>query len=1224
MSAKSILDAIAARRILILDGAMGSLIQAYKFSEEDFRGERFKDHPQQLAGCNDLLCLTKPDAIRAIHEAYMEAGADIIETCSFNSTAVSLVDYGIGGLAYEISAASAAIARVAADKFSTVDKPRFVAGSMGPTAKSASLSAGMADSAAHGISWDELEAAYYDNARGLLDGGADILIIETVFDTLNAKAALFAVSRLLEERRAAGGDDDVPVIVSATVSDNAGRLLSGQNLAAFCASLLYARPWALGLNCSFGADTLLPHLQNLAAAAPCLISSHPNAGLPNEFGAYDETPEKMAASIEKYFQSGLVNIIGGCCGTTPQHIAAIAAKAANYAPRRVSGKSAPRSTLAGTDLLDIGAAQELTLIGERTNVAGCREFLRYINEKNYPKAMTLARNMIANGAAIINVGMDDALLNAEKEMRDFLNAALSAPDIARVPFMIDSSRWNVIEAGLKCMQGKALVNSISLKDGEGEFLSRLERIRRYGAATVVMLIDEKGQAMSYERKIEIAGRAYGLLNKIPGGFPPSDIVFDPNVLAVATGIAEHNAYALDFIRACSWIRENCPGVQITGGISNLSFSFRGNNTVREAMHSVFLKHAAAAGLSMVIVNPAALISYNDIDPQLRAAVEDVILNRSADASEHLLEIARKISSDKTSSGSAGKRADFPAENWRTLNVAERIQYAVVNGFDDYIEADVLELREQDRYATPIAIVEGPLMDGIAEVGRLFGEARMYLPQVIRSAMVMKKAVAALEPFITEEKSGTGAGLPGSASSSSKIVLATVKGDVHDIGKNIVGIVLNCNGHKIIDLGVMAPAERIIEAAIQERAALVGLSALISPSLDEMIHVAGEMEKRGLRIPLLIGGAAANEAHTALRIAPAYSGPVVYVPDAARSVTTVRSLLSADERPAFLESIGEKYREIATHHAAGAARRTIISLEAARANAIPPLSCAPPAPPFSGLMDLNDYPIEKVIRHIDWQSFLHTWELAENSPPRFFELKNEMEDTRYKLIKDAKAMLERIESEGLLRLRGTVGFFPAAAQGDDVLLFDNAPNRAEIARFCFLRNQEKKQAGAYNPCLADFFALPHAGGSMGLFALSAGFGLHEAVQVFRKQKDDYSEILLAALANTLAEAFAEELHSRLRPEQFAGIRPVFGYPISPDHEDKRLAFKLLDAEKRCGLELTETAMMIPSASVCGMFIFHPAAYYFGIGPIADDQLADWAARKGISPDEARRRAGATDQ
>ena len=1267
------LDEIAGKRILILDGAMGSQIQALNLSEDDFRGSRFADHPTPLLGCNDLLCLTKPDAISKIHEAYLEAGADIIETCSFCSTAVSLADYGIGDLAYEVSVAAAALARRAADKFSTDGKPRFVAGSMGPTAKSASLSPDMDDPAKRGIYWEQLEAAYYDNARGLLDGGADILIVETVFDGLNAKAALFAISRLLEERHI-----DVPIIVSATVSDTSGRLLSGQSLDAFCVSVMHVRPWALGLNCSFGAEKLLPSLQKLAAClasagdAPCLTCAYPNAGMPNQLGAYDETPEIMAGFIEKYLQLGLVNIIGGCCGTTPAHISAIAQKAAAHKPR-IASQVSGAGFLAGLEVLALLPAKTLSphnyplLIGERANVAGSREFLRFISEKKYTQALGFVRDMIQNGAAIINVGMDDALLDAEAEMKNFLRLALSDPEIAKVPFMIDSSRWNVIEAGLKCVQGKPLVNSISLKDGEAEFLRRAKLVMRYGAAVVVMLIDEQGQAASYERKIEIAERAYRLLTQSDAAFPPENIVFDPNVLAIATGISEHDSYAHDFIRACSWIREHCPGTHISGGISNLSFSFRGNNTVRAAMHSVFLKHAGNAGLDMAIVNPAGLIPYEAVEPELRAAAEDLILNRHPDAARKLLEIAERGGSERGGSergspvqgrhagqSSRGKQSSSP-DAWRSMNLKKRIIHAIVKGIDEYIEADVLALRETEYADSPLAIVEGPLMAGIGELGRCFGEGKMYLPQVIRGAMVMKKAVIALEPFITAKKGTDAEAVP----SSAKIVLATVKGDVHDIGKNIVGLVLGCNGHKIIDLGVMSPADKIIETAVNKNAAAIGLSGLISPSLDQMILVAREMEKHGLRIPLLIGGAAANLAHTALKIAPEYSGPVIYVPDAAQAAGTVKSLFSDTDRPGFLETVAERYHEAVMRHVSIQSHVEIIPIENARANRIPAIFSSSANGesantnvaqgfPAIGFTELNDYPADKLIPHIDWQAFLQTWELAGNTCLQADEQKAEKEKRRVELLNDAEKMLQRIKAEGLLKLRGIVGFFPAAGDGDDVVLFEpDGGKTKEVTRFCFLRNQEKKRAGAYNPCLADFFkplngqnggtqaaaknrekcGADHSIDRLGLFALSAGFGLKEAQDVFHQQGDDYRAILLATLANALADAFAAEVHSHFQPAlgQFGdtrpvGIRPVFGYPISPDHEDKRLAFALLDAAGRCGLNLTETAMMIPAASVCGMLIYHPAAYYFGVGRIGEDQLNNWARRKRISLEEARRRVG----
>ncbi|MDR2716933.1 MAG: methionine synthase [Treponema sp.] len=1191
MTVREKLNAIASRRILILDGAMGSMIQNLKLGEADFHGTRFANHKKQLLGCNDLLCLTRPEAIGAIHRAYLEAGADIIETCSFNSTAVSLSDYGLaeyglGELAYEISRAAAIIAREAADAFSTADKPRFVAGSMGPTGKSASLSSDMNDPAKRDIYWDALEAAYYDNARGLLDGGADILLVETIFDTLNAKAALSAIGRLLEERNIT-----VPVMVSATVSGDSGRLLSGQTLEALCASILHAEPWAVGLNCSFGAEKMLPHIRLLSDMVPCLVSAYPNAGLPNQLGGYDESPETMAAHIERFLQDGLLNVVGGCCGSTPAHIAAIAAKAALYKPR-VLPQTAQPSCFAGLELLTLNNPASLTLIGERTNVAGSRKFLRLVSEGQFDAAAGFARDMIEDGAAIVCVGMDDAMLDAEKAMTAFLGAALFDPYIAKVPIMIDSSRWNVIEAGLKLLQGKGLVNSINLKDGEAEFLRRASLVRRYGAAVVVMLIDEQGQAVSYERKIEIAGRAYRLL--VESGFPPENIVFDPNVLAVATGIAESDSCAVDFIRACAWIRDNCPRVQISGGISNLSYSFRGNNAVREAMHSVFLFHAGAAGLTMAIVNPAALIAYNDIEEDLRNAVEDVILNRSPGAADRLINLAEKKNAAPTSHSLLPTPHNPTADNWRNQSAEARIMHALVKGIDDFIEADVLELmgnREGSTGKTALEIVEGPLMDGMKEVGKRFDEGTMYLPQMIRSAQVMKKAAAALEPYMEKKTDAL----------SPKIILATVKGDVHDIGKNIVGVVLACNGYQVIDLGVMVPADRIIETAEKEQAAMIGLSGLISPSLDEMAHIAREMEQRRIKIPLLIGGAAASLVHTSMRLAPEYSGPVVYVPNAGKSAGTVHALLSAAERPRFLENLEQSYRDAAARHGAIQSRIEIIPLESARANKAPVVT-SPPPPKTTGLIDLNDYPLDRVIPYIDRNSF----------PVPV-------------TISDAQTLLERVKTEGLLKLRGVAGIFPAAAAGDDVVIGDSR-------RFCFLRSQNKKPAGIFNSCLADFVASADGGHWVGLYALSAGFGMENA------GLNDYDTLLLTSLANALAEAFVEEIHLRIRREWwgyapdeslsveeilkggYTGIRPAFGYPSCPDHEDKRIVFEMLEAEKRCGLKLTDTAMIIPAASVCGMFFASPAAHYFGVGSIGEDQLADWAGRKGISVEEARRRIG----
>jgi 5-methyltetrahydrofolate--homocysteine methyltransferase len=1154
---------------------LGSVIQTLNLSEEDFRGDGKAFTGQiPLKGCYDLLNLTRPQTISAIHEMYLSAGADIIETNSFNSTAVSLSDYGLGELAYEISAASAVLARKCADKFSVSGKPRFVAGSIGPTAKSASLSPDVNDPAKRAIYWDELSAAYYENVRGLLDGGADILMLETVFDTLNAKAALFAISRLLEERHI-----DVPIMISATISGESGRLLSGQTLEAFCISVLHANPWAIGLNCSFGAKKLLPHIRLLSDIVPCMVSVHPNAGLPNQFGSYDETPQIMSAYVEDYFRDGLVNIAGGCCGSTPEHIAAIAAKAANYKPRKHLSVR-PLSFLSGLE--SVNRSNNFIRIGEKTNVAGSRKFLRLVSEDKFDEAAVFTRDMVESGADVIDVSMDDAMLDPEKAMAKFIDTAIFDPDIAKVPFMVDSSRWSVLETGLKRLQGKALINSINLKEGENEFLRRANLVKRYGAAAVVMLIDEQGQAANYERRIEIAQRSYKLL--MENGFPPENVVFDPNVLAVATGISEHDSGAMDFIRACSWIRENCPGVQISGGISNLSFSFRGNNTVREAMHSVFLKHAVQAGLTMAIVNPSALVPYDEIEENLRDAVEDVILNRSVNATEKLLAVA-----EKTASGEKNKSSDVNTISVNIKDVKSRVIYAMLKGQDDGIEADIIELL--GKYERPLDIVEGPLMDGMKEVGRRFGEGTMYLPQVIRSARVMKKAVTVLEPYIKTEKNAP--------ASSPKLVLATVKGDVHDIGKNIVGLVLGCNGYEIIDLGVMVPAEHIIETAAAEKASAIGLSGLVSPSLDEMINVAREMEKRKMKIPLLIGGAAASLAHTALRIAPVYSGIVVYVPDAGKSAEIVRALFSETERPRFIEGLKENYEKAVKHHETIQANIEIISLDRARKNKAPPstmFSYKPTTPKIGGIIDLNDYPLERVIPYIDWESFQKSWELPRTGD---FAKDNFMED--------AKAFLQRIKNEKLLRLAGVAGIFPAEAQDEDIILFDNFDKtKNEIARFSFPRNQQKKPEGVYNSCLADFIA---PNDHIGLFALSAGFGMEEKVRELRERNNEYEAVLLASLANSLTEAFVEEVHLRIRREwwgyaaseslsiedllkgKYAGIRPAFGYPSCPNHEDKRIAFKVLNVQKHSGIELTSSAMMIPSASACGMFFANPSSYYF---------------------------------
>jgi 5-methyltetrahydrofolate--homocysteine methyltransferase len=1187
MSVREQLNCIAEQRILILDGATGSLIQTHHLEEADYRGKEFASHPVPLAGCNDLLCLTRPELIGSIHEAYLKAGADIISTCSFNATSVSLADYGLGERAYDISRAAARLARKAADRYSSAAKPRFAAGSMGPTPKSLSISPDIDDPGKRSVTWDELEAAYYDNARGLADGGADILLIETVFDTLNAKAALFAVSRLREERNI-----DIPVMISATVSDASGRLLAGQTLEAFAVSILHGRPWSLGLNCSLGAEKMLPHLEALAAVSPVWTSCYPNAGLPDKFGAYRESPSETAGFIRFFFEKGLVNIAGGCCGTNPEHIAEIARLAESYPPRKPPKDSRLHRFFAGLEVLD--PDKGFVDIGERTNVAGSKKFLRLVKERSWEQALDIARAMADEGAGVIDVCMDDALLDPKASMIRFLNLGLSDPGIARLPVMADSSSWDVLEAALKCIQGKGIVNSISLKEGEAECLRRALLIRRYGAAVVVMLFDEQGQAASYERRVEVAGRSCALL--CGAGFPPSDIIFDPNVLSIATGMSEHDRYALDFIRTCSWIRERCPGVRISAGVSNLSFSFRGNETVRRAMHAVFLKYAVEAGLSMAILNPAGLLSYEEIAPELRGAAEDAVLCRGENPSEKLIAIALR-----EQAGGDGLREGMQKEDrlqWRKSSAEERIRYALLQGVDTFIEQDVLE---QKKSMSALEVVEGPLMGGMEEVGKRFGEGKMFLPQVIRSARVMKKAVAVLEPFMREEKTGREAG---------KIVLATVKGDVHDIGKNIVGVVVGCNGYRVIDLGVMVPRETILEAAEREKADFIGLSGLITPSLEEMIRVAEEMERRRFSIPLLIGGAATSAAHTALRIAPAYSGPVVYVRDAGESAGVLHALFSP-EKPRFLKKIEQLYAELRSRHETITENRVFLSLEEARRNRLVTdwKQLLLPEPKVKGPVYYDDYPLESLVPLIDWEEFYRFWNSEKSRPEQA------------KLREDAQTMLARIASRGLLHLRGAAGLFPAFSGGDDVVVSGSG-------RFCFLRNQKTKAPGIPNFCLADYVPPRNSGpGWIGLFALSSGFGLDEAAARYKEQGDDYGALLLGSVADRLAEAFAEELERRVEGELWklpAGvckiIRPAFGYPACPDHHDKKLCLDLLDAEKRIGLSLSDSAMIIPAQSLCGMLFAHPKAVYFGTGEIAEDQIEDWARRKGISPEEARRRTG----
>jgi 5-methyltetrahydrofolate--homocysteine methyltransferase len=1270
----AVLNGLVRERILVLDGAMGSLIREKARRRPGAAGPGASDPEVSdpgTSGCLDMLCLTRPELISSIHDAYLEAGADIVTSCSFSANAVSLGDYDPAGLprdkpvgeaAYDISRAAGALARQAADRYSTPDRPRFAAGSMGPSSKSGSISPDVDDPGRRGVTWDELEQAYYDNARGLLDGGVHILLLETIFDTLNAKAAIAAILRLREER-----NRPVPLILSATVADASGRILSGQTLEAFTVSTAHGAPFAIGLNCSLGAETMLPYLKTLAAAAPFPVSCYPNAGLPGNNGTYGEGPEETASLVRVFMEQGLVNIIGGCCGTTPEHIARLAELAREYPPRRFPPEKAllcagggRKTFLAGLEILPVD--RDFIDIGERTNVAGSKKFLRLVQNENWEAALDTAREMIDAGAGIIDVCMDDALLDGKEAMVRFLSLALADPEIAKVPVMPDSSRWEILEAALKCIQGKGIVNSVSLKEGEGEFLRRARLVRRYGAALVVMLFDEEGQAISYERRTAVAERSYRLLTG--AGFPPEDIVFDPNVLTIATGMAEHDRYALDFIRAVSWIREHCPGARVSGGVSNLSFSFRGNGEIRRALHAVFLNHAVKAGLSMAILNPAGLVSCDEIPAGLREAAEDAILCRrpgnmdpgeELDYAERILALGGGGGESPGASPGGESSAEGPIGDglpeWRNRSPADRIVHALVKGIDKYIGDDVLELRESGR--GPLEIIEGFLMKGIEEVGRRFGEGSMFLPQVIRSARVMKKAVTVLEPFMS-----AGSGGPRSAGT---IVMATVKGDVHDIGKNITSVILGCNGYRVIDLGVMVPGEKILAAARESRADCIGLSALISPSLDEMVQVAREMEKGGFTVPLLIGGAAASVAHTALRIAPEYSGPVVYVRDAGQSAPVVRSLLSPRRRPAFLEELESEYAGARQRHDSIGKRRTFLSLEEARANR-PRIdwddpASRDPAPKTKGIVEFRDYPAEELFPWIDWEQFYAAWELpGASAEPGIRETVSGR--AREKLSADAEWMLEKIAAEKILSLRAAAGFFPAFSENEDLVLYGpGGTDGPELGRFCFLRNQEKKSGP--NPCLADFIpprpdtsAAASGGrteadaaasadapsGWLGLFALSAGFGLESAAAAYREQGDDYNALLLALLADRLAEAFSEKLHERVRrelwayapeenltpPELFAGryrgIRPAFGYAACPDHRDKETVFRLLEAEKRVGLRLSESAMIIPGASLCGMYFARPEIRYFGAGEIAGDQLAVWARRKGIAPEEARRRAG----
>ena len=1213
MTTLQTLHDMLAARILILDGAMGTMIQRHKLTDEDFRGERFRNHPRELKGNSDLLVLTRPDVIGGIHRAYLEAGADIIETNTFTSTAIAQADYGLEALAYELNVAAARLAKTAAAEWtaSTPDRPRFVAGAIGPLNRALSLSPDINNPGFRAVTFDQVRDAYKDQVRGLMDGGADLLLIETIFDTLNAKAALVAAQEVFEETGA-----DLPIMISGTITDRSGRTLSGQTLDAFYVSIRHVKPFSVGLNCALGAREMRPYLAELARLAESYVTCYPNAGLPNAFGEYDESPDETAQLLHEFATSGFVNILGGCCGTTPDHIRAVAhaVEAAKPRPRRASLERFTQ--LSGLETLTIRPDSNFIMIGERTNVTGSKRFARLITSANYGEAAAVALDQVRGGANILDVNMDEGMLDSEQAMTRFLNVIATEPEIARLPFMVDSSKWSVLEAGLKCLQGKGIVNSISLKEGEADFLSKARTIRRYGAAVVVMAFDEKGQADTVDRKVQICQRAYGLLTE-QAGFDPEDIIFDPNILAIATGLEEHNAYAINFIEATRIIKETCPGVHVSGGVSNLSFSFRGNDVVREAMHSAFLFHAIKAGLDMGIVNAGQLIVYEDIPKDLLEHVEDVIFNRRPDATERLVQFAETVK------GAGQKRQVDLA--WRDASVAQRLSHALVHGVVDFIEQDVEEARQQ--FSRPLEVIEGPLMDGMKVVGDLFGAGKMFLPQVVKSARAMKKAVSYLLPYMEAEKERLK-----DKSQRSKVVMATVKGDVHDIGKNIVAVVLGCNNYDVVDLGVMVPADTILKTAVEERADLIGLSGLITPSLDEMVFVAREMERRGFQVPLLIGGATTSRQHTAVKIAQEYSQPVVHVLDASRAVDVVSSLLSQTQKPVFDRANRADQQRIREQFAA-LKRRPLVPYPAAL-SARPKFSWTANAittPSFTGRRDI-EVPLGELVPFIDWTMFFAAWELKGKFPailehPQYGQAARELYD-------HAKALLDRIVREKLLTARGVYGFWPAHSDGDDIVVY--TPDRArELTRFSFLRQQEEAGDGRPYRSLADFIAPRDSGVTdyVGAFAVTTGLGADDLVVAFERDHNDYDAIIVKALADRLAEAFAEYLHARARrewgygaderlsaadllAERYRGIRPAFGYPACPDHSEKQKLFELLQAE-RAGIELTESYAMAPAASVSGLYLAHPEAKYFTVGRIGRDQVEDYARRKRISVADAER-------
>ncbi len=1199
---------------------MGTMIQPYGLEEADFRGRRFSDHPCEVKGNNDLLNITKPQIIKEIHEAYLEAGADIIETNTFSSQVISMADYQMESLVYELNYEGARIAKEAATQFThkNPEKPRFVAGAIGPTNRTASLSPDVNDPGYRAVMFDDLVHAYYEQVRGLIDGGADVLLIETIFDTLNAKAAIFAIIQYENELIAAGKRNErIDIMLSGTITDASGRTLSGQTVEAFLNSISHGNILSIGLNCALGAKEMRPHIEELSEKAGFYVSAYPNAGLPNEFGGYDEQPHETAHLIEDFIESGFVNIVGGCCGTTPSHIKCIAEKAAKAKPRKVP-KPEPFLRLSGLEPITYTPDSVFMNIGERTNVTGSPKFAKLILSGDFEAALAVARQQVEGGAQVIDVNMDEGMLDSEAAMTRFLNLIASEPDIAKLPIMVDSSKWSVIEAGLKCLQGKGIVNSISLKEGEELFKERATTIMQYGAAVVVMAFDEIGQADSYERRIEICKRSYDILVK-EVGFPPQDIIFDPNILTVATGLEEHNNYAVDFINATRWIKENLPLAKVSGGVSNISFSFRGNNVVREAMHAAFLYHAIKAGLDMGIVNAGMLEVYEEIDPTLRTYVEDVLLNRREDATERLVEFAETVKSK-------GKTEVKSAE-WRSTSVEERLSHALVKGIIEFLDDDVEEARQ--KYPRPLEVIEGPLMDGMNIVGDLFGAGKMFLPQVVKSARVMKKAVAYLLPFIEAEKAKNPSA--GDRKNAGKILMATVKGDVHDIGKNIVGVVLACNNFEIIDLGVMVPSQKILDEARKHEVDIIGLSGLITPSLDEMVHVAKEAEREGFKIPIMIGGATTSRIHAAVKIAPNYSGTVVHVLDASRSVTVASNLLNAEGRESYAATIRAEYDQARENHLRKKSDKKLIPIGQARAKAfkLDWTSYQAPKPAFLGTKVFDDFPLEDLLPYIDWTPFFHTWELR-GSYPRILTDKTVGTEAT-KLFADAQRLLQEIVSNKLLKAKAVIGFWPANTVGDDIILYKDEEREEVLTRIHTLRQQAEKAKDQPYYALSDFVAPVDSGINdyWGGFAVTTGIGCDELVAEYEKNYDDYNSIMVKALADRLAEAFAEKMHQMVRKEywgyskdeelsneelikeQYAGIRPAPGYPACPDHTEKITLFNMLQAEQSTSIYLTESLAMHPTAAVSGFYFSHPESRYFGVGKLGKDQIEDYAKRKNES-------------